>query len=234
MAELLLPERDREALAVQMYREGHFGINEDPGDYIKLKSGRMSPHYFNVRTGLSNPTTRSMVANTMARLTLYLTDADDYKNLVEHYEHFVGSPEAMTSYAALIADSAGMSLLQPRVDLEKISGNKDPILGRYVDGDRVAAFDDVITDGATKIEVVTALGKHGLNVTDYYVVLDREEGGAAEVAAATGLVVTPVLGLANTVRILRAAGEISTTQFDNVVEYMSQHGDPGTVDELVA
>lgn len=231
---LLLPDRDREEFAMHLHAEGLIGINESPDDYIKLKSGRMSPHYFNVRPGISSYGTRMLIAGTMARLSLFKTDAPDYPSLTEHYDYFVGSPEAMTSYGASIADIAEMGVLQPRVNTAKVTGNKTPILGKFTEGERVAAFDDVITDGATKIETIGSLDSLGLSVEDYYVVLDREEGGAGDVEAATGMVVTPALGLANTVRILRTNGAITQTQFDNVAEYMAEYGDPHAVAELAA
>lgn len=234
MAKLLLPPTDQEQLAMHMHEEGLFGVAERPEDYITLKSKRRSPHYFDVRPGLSNPKTRRMVGDTMARLMLWKTDAADFEDLKAFYEHVVGSPEAMTSYAERIADTAEMSLLQPRVNLTKVSGNRAPILGRANPGDRVAAFDDVITDGVTKIETISSLGAAGLTVEDYFVVLDREEGGASDVFAATELNITPALGLASTVKILRANNAINRTQFDNVAEYIGQYGDPHAVAELAA
>ncbi|MFO0971549.1 MAG: hypothetical protein U0520_04370 [Candidatus Saccharimonadales bacterium] len=230
----LLPGAEQERLAMHLYEEGLFGIKENPDEFITLKSGRKSPHYFDIRQGLSCPDTRELVAEAMVALALHRTGAADVYDLADHYEHFVGSPEAMTSYAASIADTAGMSLLQPRVNLSKVTGNKSPILGKYREGDRIAAFDDVITDGATKVETMGALGCNGLVVADYYVVLDRQEGGRAELQEAARLDVTPALGLATTVRILRANSALSQTQFDNVREYMERHGDPDAVTELLA
>ena len=231
---LLLPDAIQEKLAVRMYEQGHFGIKENPDDYITLKSGRRSPHYFDLRTGLSDPHTRRGVADAMVELALAKTHSVNVGQLRDHYAYFVGSPEAMTSYGASIADLAFMPLLQPRVNTSKTTGNKSPILGRYHEGDEVAAFDDVITDGATKIETIQTLGAHGLVVADYFVVLDREEGGAIEVQSGTGLSVVPALGLAQTVKILRANSLATQTQFDNVVEYMNQYGDPHAISELAA
>ncbi len=111
MGRHLLPELHQEKLAMHMYSEGLFGIAEAPEDYITLKSKRESPHYFDVRPGLSNPETRALIGNSMARLMLWKNDVNSYGELDEFYEHVVGSPEAMTSYAERIADEANMSLL---------------------------------------------------------------------------------------------------------------------------
>ncbi len=58
----------------------------------------------------------------------------------------------------------------------------------------------MITDGGTKIETIATLGRAGLTVGDYFVVLDREEGGSKDVADATGIEITPALGLVATVK----------------------------------
>lgn len=228
----LLADNIREELAVHMYNEGHFGIAEHPEDYITLKSGRQSPHYFDIRQGLSSPHTRELIGEAMVGLAIVRTDSLCDSELPSRYKHFVGSPEAMTSYAATAADLARMPLLQPRVDRNKKTGNKAPVLGRFEHGDRVAAFDDVVTDGATKVDMINDLSSFGLVVADYFVVLDREEGGAADVEEATGIGIIPALGLATTVSMLRANGLVSQTQFDNVREYMEQYGDAHAVAAL--
>ena len=130
-----------------------------------------------------------------------------------------------------MADISGRSLLQPRV-AKKQSGNKAPILGRYYEGDSVALFDDVVTDGKTKIDTINDLGTAGLDVAGYFVVMDRQEGGAPQVAEETDINIQSTLQVANVVRMLRAENVYSVTQFDNVKEYLEQHGDPDALELL--
>lgn len=225
MGELLLNSQDRVSLAVELSRKNLFGIREDPNDYITLKSGRKSPHYLDLRPGISSQYTRDAIAKALVSLTDKgaLRRGCDY--IHDAYAHLVGTPEAMTSYMPKIADLAGVSLLQPRVDMNKASGNKSPILGKYNQGDIVASFDDVVTDGASKIDNINGLDRAGLNVVDYFVVVDREEGGAPQVKAETGIEITPALGVSALVKILYAESLINQTQYDNVAEYIGQYGD---------
>ncbi|HSX44930.1 MAG TPA: hypothetical protein VLF39_02345 [Candidatus Saccharimonadales bacterium] len=235
MSELLLDPEQQLELAVHLYTEGLFGIEEDPEKYARLKSERMSPHYFDARPGISDVETRDLIIGNMVDLAQQRAiDVSKNENIQfdEIYDHFAGTPEAMTSYAAMIADQTEMSLLQPRVDLFKTTGNKTPILGRFNQGDRVAEFDDVVTDGASKISTIKALGEAGLTVVDYFVVLDREEGGAPQVLSETGVEITPALGVASMVKILQAEELISATQFDNVKQYIEEFGDPHAKAEL--
>jgi orotate phosphoribosyltransferase len=219
--ELVLPEEDQLAFARTLVQRNLFGVKESRSDYITLKSGRLSPHYLDIRPGIADYGIRKKVADTMANLGVAKTQLP---NLGADF--IVGSPEAMTSYAASIADKLEMGLLQPRVALNKASGNKTPILGWHYPEDKVAAFDDVVTDGDTKIDTITTLRKAGLDVLDYYVVLDREEGGAPQVAEATGIEITPALGVSSMVRMLYAEKVFNQTQYDNVARYLSEYGDP--------
>lgn len=225
--ELLLSERDQEVLAVGLYRTSLFGIKENPEDFITLKSGRRSPYYLNIRPGISRLDTRDLIVDSMIKLAEKAAVTNrNCNNMREAYTHIAGTPEAMTSYAAIIADRTKMSVLQPRVDTQKISGNKTPILGDYIPADFVAEFDDVVTDGESKITTVRSLGNVGLNVVDYFVVLDREEGGAPQVFAETGLQITPALGVSALINILNAESLLTQPQSDNVLEYITKYGEP--------
>lgn len=223
---LHLSQEEQLRFTLMLHEQGLFGIKEDPDEYITLKSKRRSPHYLDIRPGISNYELRFRIANNMANLTSKRAQAKGFESIRAAYDYFAGTPEAMTSYAATIADYSRMGLLQPRVDTQKTTGNKTPILGRYVEGQRIAEYDDVVTDGESKIATIRTLGAAGLEIADYFVVVDREEGGAIEVANETGIWITPALGVSGMATMLRAENEISSTQFDNVVEYIGQYGDP--------
>lgn len=217
-----LSEEAQASLALVLHQEELFGIATRPEDFIKLKSERLSPHYFNIRDGISSYATRTFIARTMIDLAQIPTDPAE---LQDQSYHVAGTPEAMTSFATTIADLTQASLLQPRANLTKTTGNKAPILGRYSRGDWVDAFDDVITDGQSKVETIEALQQEGLMLCDYYVVLDREEGGRAQVKEATNFDVTPAIGVSSLVLFLREDGFITQAQFDSVRAYMAQYGD---------
>jgi orotate phosphoribosyltransferase len=225
--ELLLPEEEQLELGRYLADEGLFGIIES-GTFTELKSKRLSPHYLDVRPGISSHRTREIIGASMASLAMLRIERMGHGTAVgDAYEHVVGTPQSMTSYMPKIADNLNHSnLLQPRVDTHKTSGNKTPILGRFKPGDYAAAFDDVVTDGLTKIENIGTLQENGLVVMDYFVLLDREEGGVPEVVQATKVQITPALGISSLARLLRAEGEISVRQFDNVAGYLEQYGEP--------
>jgi orotate phosphoribosyltransferase len=223
---LLLPEEDQLNLTLFLHDQGMFGIHEDPTDFITLKSKRVSPHYLDARKGISEYESRQLVANTFIDLAEIRVDPNRDKPLSAKYDHIAGTPEAVTSYIPSMADNYEISLLQPRVDIGKSSGNKSPILGRFNQGDRVAMFDDVVTDGKSKIDTIGGLATAGLVVADYFVLVDREEGGSPQVLAETGIEIIPALAVSSMALMLSAEGRISQTQFDNVSQYLAQYGDP--------
>lgn len=213
----VLPEERQFEIAMHLHEQGMFGVHENPSDFITLKSGRVSPHYLNTRPGISSSETRQLIGS--ALLDLATINGDE-----GGFDHIAGTPEAFTSYAATMADISGYSLLQPRV-AKKDSGNKTPILGSFHEGDSVAIFDDVVTDGNTKIDSIAGLRDAGLSIAGYFVVMDRQEGGAPQVLEATGISIQSVLRVADMVRLLRAENVYSSTQFNNVKEYLEQYGD---------
>ena len=228
----LLDDSAQERLAIHFADQELFGVEEDPEKFRKLKSGRRSPHYFDIRPGVASYQTRQLVGETMLALAELKAEHDGYEEASEAYDCFVGNPEAMTSFVATTADLAKMPLLQPRVDTSKTRGNKSPILGRYESGVEVAAFDDVVTDGESKIEMIELLDDNDIEVVDYFVVVDREEGGATQVYEEADIAITAALGVSRLVRILRANNRLSDTQFDNVLQYLTEYGDPHALGAL--
>ncbi len=231
MSELLLREEAQVFLSERLYDHGLFGIAENPKDYKDLKSGRRSPHYLDIRPGMSSVPARENIVDILVELlgeaaSRKLNKGFSKVNISQVYDHIAGVPEAMTSYATLIGDDLYMSLLQPRVFTDKVSGNKTPIMGQYKPGDRVTLFDDAITDGESILNANKVFYQEALVVEDNFVILDREEGGAPKIAEKAGICVKPALALSGLVKVLYCEGKINQIQYDNVAEYMQQYGEP--------
>lgn len=223
MRESGLFDYQQENAAVAFFRRGLFGIEEDPAQFRELSSERRSPHYFDIRKGVSSFRMRKMVANLAGNLVKYQQSADEkpYK----YYSHFVGVPEAMTVFTTTLADRERTSQLQIRANKQKNRGNRSPILGEYTPGDRVALFEDAVTSGQSTIDEIDTVHAAGLVVEDVFVIVDRQEGGVDAIREHTGVDVIAGLAVANMVQFLRAEGEITQTQYDNVAEYLTQYGD---------
>ena len=61
-------------------------------------------------------------------------------------------------------------------------GTSNRLEGVYAEGERVCVLEDVVTSGGALLEAVQALREAGLQVRTAVCVVDREEGGADELA----------------------------------------------------
>jgi orotate phosphoribosyltransferase len=93
------------------------------------------------------------------------------------------------------------------------------------DGDTVIILDDVITSGATKLEVkeqiMTATGFKSLKFPAIVAVLDRFEGG---LELRQSIDVYAVLRMDQVMRICKARKWITDVQYTTFEEYFTKHG----------
>lgn len=231
MAEKLLSINHQAQLAHKLYTSGIFGVK--PGnELIELKSGRMSPHYADLRKGLGNHKVKTKIVSSLAMQILTYVDAqllpEDMplkEAIAGSFDAVIGIPEAMTSYASSVGDKLMLPTPAMRADFSG-GGNKSPILGTYEPGTKVALLDDVITQGEEKIRAVEALRALGLVPTAMFVVLDREEGGIPAVEDATGIKVYPAIGVSGLMNTMRETGHASEAEYARVKSYIGHYGEP--------
>lgn len=215
-------EFNEERYVIDMFDRGVFGINPDKP--IKLKSGRMSPHYHNQRPTLSinrrldaNGTMsverqQDLVRNTAAGYALA------FDGVRRPFHHVFGKAQAATAIMAVAAAQAGLSYLWERVPEDKDYGKKQPVEGDFEYGDFVHLADDNTTDGKSKIEGAAILFKVGLQPVSITVGFDREEG-AQTTLESMGYEMNAVTGLSSAVAILRDNGKIGSREVEAVVAY---------------
>jgi orotate phosphoribosyltransferase len=140
------------------------------------------------------------------------------------YDHIAGIPQAVTHVSGAVAQYRGDSDLNIRVKQDdKGYGKHKPVEGDIEQGEVVVALDDVVTDGKSKEEVVEPLDLTGLVLKDYVVMVDRQEGGRANVEA-SGRTLTAVMGMVAVTNILEANGLITPQQVEWADAYHEQYG----------
>jgi uridine monophosphate synthetase len=97
-------------------------------------------------------------------------------------DRIAGIPYAGLPLAVAASLAGGVPLVYPRRE-EKVYGTRRRIEGTFQAGERVVVIDDIVTDGASKLEAIEPLEAAGLVVEDLVVLVDREQGGRERLAA---------------------------------------------------
>jgi len=134
---------------------------------FKLKSGIVSPVYVDFRVLVSKPNVLREIGQRLA---------DQAKEI--GCDRIAGIPYAGIPIAVAASLAGDIPMLYARKEV-KDYGTAKLIEGEFSPGEKVLVIDDVITDGASKIEAIEPLSRAGLVVKDVLVILDREQGGAA-------------------------------------------------------
>jgi orotate phosphoribosyltransferase len=137
---------------------------------FKLSSGILSPYYVDLRLIPSDPEAFRRV------IGFYSTALGT--NLAKRTQRFAGIPTAGIAYAAVLAFNLSKPFLYVRKE-GKGHGRDRRIEGILQPGDRVLVLDDVMTTGKNMAEAVESIRSEGGVVEDALVLLDRQQGGEA-------------------------------------------------------
>ena len=197
----VLPPKLR-ALASTLFEAGCIRF----GDFV-LKSGAHSPVYVDLRLLVTYPRLLAQVARSYARLLRPLK-----------YDRIAAIPYAGLPIGTAVALETGDPLIYPRQ--AKAHGTGRSIEGDYRPGERVVLLDDVITSGGSKLEAVESLLVAGLVIEDVVVLIDREQGGAEELAE-RGYRLHAALTLSQIVDSLSEDGLVAPADAQRVHDYLA-------------
>ena len=198
-----------ENVAGALYRSGCIKIGT-----FKIKSGAQSPYYIDMARLLAAPEEFRVITQLAA---------DKIKTIM--VSERINKVASIELKGALIAPSIAISLDLPCIIVrkeEKAYGVTSRIAGAEVTkGDNVLFFDDVISEGLSKLEGVKPLQELGANVKHLLVVVNREQGGKENLEK-MGYKVDALARISEIVSALMKNQSISKTQGEAILNYIKK------------
>jgi len=187
-----------------------------------LKSGRISPYFFNAGKFCSGAALWQL-----ARCYAETVHASGVQFDVLFGPAYKGIPLAAATACALSEHFSIDAPYSYNRKEAKDHGEGGTIVGAKLQG-RVLIIDDVITAGTAVREVMTIIRDAGAEPVGVLIGLNRQERGRGELSAIQeverdyGIPVFSIISLTDILEYLRAQG--ATADFDSVQNYRSQYG----------
>ncbi len=182
----------------------------------KLKSGKISPIYINLRRLPSYP----MLMESIAKELLRKVHSENVLGT-----RFAGLPMSGFPIAVAMGLIGKIPVMYPRQSSEQgtrqsSEQGKAKVEGDYKEGDFVIVVDDVLTDGQIKHSQIQTIKQSGLNVRNLVVVVDREEGGTT-LMEQDGIRVHSMMTLKEIVQVLREDADLSDHCYEEVMSWIT-------------
>lgn len=202
LAHIQCAEVNKQNLIKHLYEHGVIQLND-----TVIKSGSVSPIYFDMRLLMSYPTLLQELVQQMGPIIETCT-----------FDRICGVPYGALPLATALMMTYDYPMIMPRKEIKKY-GMQKAIEGVFKKGDRCLVIEDVMSTGSSIIETIQMLKKEGIVVHDVVVAIDREQGGSHRVKE-LGCNVYAVFTMSEIISVLLNEGIIDFEQYARIAEFV--------------
>jgi len=181
---------------------------------FKIKSGAISPYYIDLARLLSSPKQLCLIADLAAENVRQIMISERIDKLA-----------SIELKGALIVPSISCKVSLPCIVVrkeDKAYGVTGRIAGADIaEGDNILFFDDVISEGLSKVEGIKTLQSLGGNVKHLLVVVNREQGGKENLEK-LGFIVHALAKISEIADSLYLNKHISKDEVDQLLGFVKQ------------
>ncbi|MCL5675570.1 MAG: orotate phosphoribosyltransferase [Patescibacteria group bacterium] len=137
------------------------------------------------------------------------------------FDRLAGIPYTAIPIATAVSLFMNKPMIYTRKEVKEY-GTKKTIEGEFEKGEKVVVIDDLITTGASKLEVIQPLVTKGLKVSDIVVFIDRDQGGKEQLED-KGYHFYSILHLTEMITILETTKILSKEKAKEVMDFLVTH-----------